>query len=103
MSAQAQLICTLVLLTLWLTLLKTYFEVWITALGLNKWRAVSVTVVALIGSAAYLVANQQLSAELAAWIFFATNLLAVLSLVFLSGYGIRHYRQQHGAVTPTAE
>ena len=103
LSAQAQLICTLVLLTLWLTLLKTYFEVWITALGLNKWRAVSVTLVALIGSAAYLLANRQLSAELAAWIFFATNLLAVLSLLVLSSYGIRHYRQRHEAARPMAE
>ncbi len=103
LSAQAQLICTLVLLTLWLTLLKTYFEVWITALGLNKWRAVSVTLVALIGSAAYLVANQQLSPELAAWIFFATNLLAVLSLLVLSGYGIRHERQREAAAKSLAE
>jgi hypothetical protein len=89
LSAQAQLICSLVLLTLWLTLLKTYFEVWITALGLNRWRAVSVTVVASIGSLAYLLANRQLTAELAAWIFFATNLLAVLSLMVLSWYGAR--------------
>jgi O-antigen/teichoic acid export membrane protein len=89
LSAQAQLICSLVLLTLWLTLLKTYFEVWITALGLNRWRAVSVTVVASIGSLAYLLANRQLTAELAAWIFFATNLLAVLSLIVLSWYGAR--------------
>jgi len=57
----------------------------------------------LIGSAVYLLANRQLSAELAAWIFFATNLLAVLSLVALSSYGIRHYRQRHEAATPAAE
>lgn len=95
LSAQAQLICTLVLLTLWLTLLKTYFEVWITALGLNKWRAVSVTVVALIGSAAYLVANKQLSAEVAAWIFFSTNALAVLSLIVLSLPAVRDFRRRH--------
>lgn len=89
LSTQAQLICGLVLLTLWLTLLKTYFEVWITALGLNRWRAVSVTVVASLGSLAYLLANRHLTAELAAWIFFATNLLAVLSLMVLSWYGAR--------------
>jgi len=95
LTAQAQLICTLVVLTLWLTLLKTYFEVLITALGLNKWRAVSVTVVALIGSAAYLVAYRQLSAEVAAWIFFATNSLAVLSLMSLSWPAVRHYQRLH--------
>lgn len=95
LTAQAQLICTLVVLTLWLTLLKTYFEVLITALGLNKWRAVSVTVVALIGSAAYLVAYRQLSAEVAAWIFFATNSLAVLSLMTLSWPAVRHYQRRH--------
>jgi O-antigen/teichoic acid export membrane protein len=95
LTAQAQLICTLVVLTLWLTLLKTYFEVLITALGLNKWRAVSVTVVALIGSAAYLVAYRQLSAEVAAWIFFATNSLAVLSLMALSWPAVRHYQRRH--------
>ncbi len=95
LTAQAQLICTLVVQTLWLTLLKTYFEVLITALGLNKWRAVSVTVVALIGSAAYLVAYRQLSAEVAAWIFFATNSLAVLSLMTLSWPAVRHYQRRH--------
>jgi O-antigen/teichoic acid export membrane protein len=93
LTAQAHLICTLVVLTLWLTLLKTYFEVWITALGLNKWRAMSVTVVAIIGSAAYLVAYRQLSAETAAWIFFFTNALAVLSLMVLSAVGVPAYQR----------
>lgn len=96
LTAQTQLICSLVLLTLWLTLFKTYFEVWITALGLNKWRAVSVTVVALTGSAGYLLAYRQLSAEVAAWIFFATNALAVLSLLVLSLVGYRKHRRATG-------
>lgn len=97
LTTQAHLICTLVVLTLWLTLLKTYFEVFITALGLNKWRAVSVTLVALMGSAAYLIAYRQLSAEIAAWIFFATNSLAVLSLMLLSWPAARRYQRTQGA------
>lgn len=95
LTAQSQLICTLVVLTLWLTLLKTYFEVWITALGLNKWRAVSVTVVAMMGSAVYLLAYRQLSAEVAAWIFFATNAVAVLSLMALSWPAAKAYQRSH--------
>lgn len=100
LTAQAHLICTLVVLTLWLTLLKTYFEVWITALGLNKWRAMSVTVVAIIGSVAYLLAYRQLSAEIAAWIFFFTNALAVLSLMGLGAVGVQVYQRTQQEKTP---
>ncbi len=91
---ETALVCTLVVSTMWLTLVKTYFEVWLTALGLMKWRAMAVTGVALLGSAGYLLAYRQLGAVLAAWIFFATNLLAVVVMALLSVWGWRRERQQ---------
>jgi O-antigen/teichoic acid export membrane protein len=83
-TAETALISHLVLLTLWLTLVKTYAEVWLTALGFSQWRALNVTLIALLGSLAYLVNYHQLSSERAAWIFMITNATAVLSLVVLS-------------------
>jgi ABC-type transport system involved in cytochrome c biogenesis permease subunit len=57
-----------------------------------------VTLVALLGSAAYLVANKQLSAEVAAWIFFSTNALAVMSLMLLSLPAVRDFRRRYPQV-----
>ncbi len=70
-------ICYWVVGTLWLTLLKTYVEVWLTSLGFNHWRAIVVSAVAIGSSLLYIVVNDQLTAQVAAWIFFAGNLVAV--------------------------
>lgn len=91
LTAQTAMLTTLVVFALWLTLLKTYFEVWITALGLNHWRAISVTVVAVLGSCVYVVINRGLNPEIAAWIFVGSNALAV---VFLMALSLRGYWQQ---------
>jgi O-antigen/teichoic acid export membrane protein len=87
LTTETATLTSLVVGALWVTLLKTYFEVWITALGLNHWRAISVTVVAILGSAAYMVVNHGLNPESAAWIFMGSNALAVLFLVALSVRG----------------
>ncbi len=85
LTHETEQLIRLVVVGLWLTLLKTYFEVWITSLGYNHWRAVSVTVVALIGSSFYIWVNHGLDAASAAWIFLASNGLAVFLLILLSG------------------
>lgn len=87
-----QQVSELVLLTLWLTLLKTYFEVWVTALGYNHWRASSVTIVALLGSVAYFLVGKSLTALSAAWVFFGSNLLAVAALMLLSALAWQRHR-----------
>lgn len=87
----------LVVFALWLTLVKTYFEVWITALGLNHWRAMSVTLVALLGSSAYLFINDALNPESAAWVFVGSNALAVLFLMILS---LRAYFREVARTSP---
>ena len=88
LTPQTATLTSLVVFALWLTLVKTYFEVWITALGLNHWRAISVTLVALLGSGAYVVINHGLNPESAAWVFVGSNALAVL---FLIGLSLRGY------------
>lgn len=90
-----QQVSELVLLTLWLTLVKTYFEVWVTALGFNHWRASSVTLVALLGSLAYLLVGRDLTALSAAWVFLGSNLLAVSALLVLSLLAWRRSLVQH--------
>lgn len=82
----------LVLFTLWLTLLKTYFEVWMTALGFNHWRATNVTVVALLGSLVYIWVGKALTSVNAALVFLGSNLVAVLALMVLSFLAWRRLR-----------
>lgn len=93
LSPVMQRVSELVLLTLWLTLLKTYFEVWVTALGFNHWRASNVTLVALLGSLVYVWVGQALTAENAALVFLASNLLAVVALMLLSVLAWRRVRR----------
>lgn len=88
-SAETALISHLVLVTLWLTLVKTYAEVWLTALGFSQWRAMNVTLIAVLGSLVYVLNYMQLSSERAAWIFMLTNATAVLSLIVLSALAYR--------------
>lgn len=77
-------ICYWVVGTLWLTLLKSYVEVWLTSLGFNHWRAIVVSGVAIASSLVYIIINHELTAQVAAWIFFAGNLVAV-SIIALCG------------------
>lgn len=91
LTPSASLVTGLVVVTLWLTLFKTYFEVWLTALGYSHWRAGNVTLIAILGSLAYFVVNNELTPELAAWIFMASNLAAVLCL---QGLSWRVYRRE---------
>lgn len=83
-------ICYWVVGTLWLTLLKTYVEVWLTSLGFNHWRAIVVSAVAIGSSLVYILVNQQLTAQVAAWIFFAGNFVAVAAIALC---GIPAYRR----------
>ncbi len=83
LTAESDVVTMLVVITLWLTLVKTYFEVWITAVGRSNWRAVNVTAVALCSSATYLFCHDELDPILAAWIFMGSNLTAVLALQVL--------------------
>jgi O-antigen/teichoic acid export membrane protein len=91
-----QQVSELVLLTLWLTLLKTYFEVWVTALGFNHWRASNVTVVALLGSLVYVWVGDDLTSVNAALVFLGSNLLAVLALMLLSLLAWRRLQRGSG-------
>lgn len=88
------LICHWVVATLWLTLLKTYVEVWLTSLGFNHWRALVVSAVAIASSAVYVVVNTSLTALSAAWIFFAGNLAAVVVIALVGLPAYRKYQQQ---------
>jgi len=83
-------ICYFVVATLWLTLVKTYAEVWLTSLGFNHWRALVVSSVAIVSSAVYLMVNHALTAEVAAWIFFGGNAVAV---VVMAACGVPAYRR----------
>lgn len=84
-------ICHWVVSTLWLTLLKSYVEVWLTSLGYNHWRAMVVSAVAVGSSVVYIAFNQQLSAQMAAWIFFAGNLVAVVAIALCGLPAYRRY------------
>lgn len=83
LTPDTDLVTLLVVITLWLTLVKTYFEVWITATGRSDWRAANVTLVALLSSLAYLWINKDLDSVTAAWVFMLSNLTAVISLQLL--------------------
>ncbi|WP_306524145.1 lipopolysaccharide biosynthesis protein [Rheinheimera sp.] len=83
LTPDTDLVTLLVVITLWLTLVKTYFEVWITATGRSDWRAANVTLVALLSSLAYLWINQDLDSVTAAWVFMLSNLTAVIFLQLL--------------------
>lgn len=71
----------LVLVTLWITLLKTYFEVLLTSLGANHYKAVLVTLAVFITALAYCWFNYSLTVELTAWLFLSGNLLITSMLV----------------------
>ena len=90
LQPQMAIICYFVVATLWLTLVKTYAEVWLTSLGFNHWRALVVSSVAIASSAVYLMVNHALTAEVAAWIFFGGNAVAV---VVMAACGIPAYRR----------
>ena len=94
LTPDSELVTLLVVITLWLTLLKTYFEVWITAVGRSNWRALSVTVIALLSSLAYLLENHQLDPQSAAWIFVLSNLAAVVLLMVFCWHSYRQLRKQ---------
>lgn len=94
LTAESDLVTMLVVITLWLTLVKTYFEVWITAIGRSNWRAANVTAVALLSSLTYLMLHDQLDPTLAAWVFMASNLCAVLALQVLCWRSYRLEQQK---------
>lgn len=89
LTPQSELVTMLVVITLWLTLLKTYFEVWITAVGRTDLRAANVTFVALVSSIAYIGLNSELDPESAAWIFVLSNLSAVVLLQMICWWSYR--------------
>lgn len=76
-----RLMLHLVLATLWITLLKTYFEVLLTSLGANHFKAILVTVAVFLTAIAYCWFNSDLTVELTAWLFLAGNLLITSLLV----------------------
>jgi O-antigen/teichoic acid export membrane protein len=92
LTPQSEMVTMLVVITLWLTLLKTYFEVWITAVGRTDLRAANVTVVAMLSSVAYIWVNSELDPESAAWIFVLSNLAAVLLLQLICGWSYRQLK-----------
>jgi O-antigen/teichoic acid export membrane protein len=96
LTAESDLVTMLVVITLWLTLVKTYFEVWITAIGRSNWRAANVTVVSMLSSLAYIVLNNDLDPVSAAWVFMLSNLTAVLALQILCW---RSYRLEQMKLT----
>lgn len=71
----------LVLATLWLTLLKTYFEVLLTSLGANHYKAMLVTLAVAITALAYCWFNYDLTVQLTAWLFLTGNVLITSMLV----------------------
>ncbi|MDR7119522.1 hypothetical protein [Rheinheimera soli] len=79
----------LVLATLWITLLKTYFEVLLTSLGANHYKAMLVTFAVVFTALAYCWFNYGLTVELTAWLFLAGNLLITLMLVTACVWQIR--------------
>ncbi|WP_333796498.1 lipopolysaccharide biosynthesis protein [Rheinheimera sp.] len=97
LTPDTDLVTLLVVITLWLTLVKTYFEVWITATGRSDWRAANVTLVALLSSLAYLWLNDELDSVSAAWVFMWSNLTAVLLLQILCWRG--YLQDKKAAIT----
>lgn len=71
----------LVLATLWITLLKTYFEVLLTSLGANHYKAMLVSLAVCLTALAYCWFNYDLTVELTAWLFLGGNLLITSMLV----------------------
>ena len=100
LTPETDVVTLLVVITLWLTLLKTYFEVWITATGRSDWRAANVTLVAVLSSLAYLVINDELDSVTAAWVFMLSNLTAVLLLQLVCW---RCYRRDKKAAAAAAQ
>lgn len=90
----------LVLATLWITLLKTYFEVLLTSLGANHYKAMLVTFAVVFTALTYCWFNYQLTVELTAWLFLAGNLLITLMLVTACVWQIR--LQQKGSTQSKA-
>jgi O-antigen/teichoic acid export membrane protein len=79
----------LVLATLWITLLKTYFEVLLTSLGANHYKAMLVTLAVVLTALAYCWFNYSLTVELTAWLFLTGNLLITTMLVVTCVWQIR--------------
>jgi predicted ABC-type sugar transport system permease subunit len=96
LTPESELVTMLVVITLWLTLLKTYFEVWITAVGRTDLRAANVTVVAILSSLAYIWLNSELDSAAAAWIFVLSNLAAVVLLQLFCGWSYRQLKAKSG-------
>jgi len=71
----------LVLATLWITLLKTYFEVLLTSLGANQYKAMLVTLAVLFTALAYCWFNYDLTVELTAWLFLSGNVFITSMLI----------------------
>lgn len=91
LNSEMAIICSFVVATLWLTLAKTYAEVWLTSLGFNHWRALVVSSVAIASSLLYLMVNHALTAQIAAWIFFGGNALAVIVMALCGVPAYRRY------------
>ncbi|WP_337881515.1 hypothetical protein, partial [Rheinheimera sp.] len=98
LSADAVLMLHLVLTTLWLTLVKTYFEVLLTSLGANKRKASLVTLAVLLTSLGYLWFNTALTVAITSWLFLAGNLTVTLMLVVACWFEVR--RKKTGGVNP---
>jgi O-antigen/teichoic acid export membrane protein len=84
----------LVLATLWITLLKTYFEVLLTSLGANHYKAMLVTLAVALTALAYCWFNYQLTVELTAWLFLSGNLLITSMLVAACIWQVRQYQHR---------
>lgn len=82
----------LVLATLWITLLKTYFEVLLTSLGANHYRAMLVTLAVVLTALGYCWFNYDLTVELTAWLFLAGNLLITTMLIGCCIWQVRRQR-----------
>jgi len=78
--------------------LKTYFEVWITAIGRTDLRAANVTIVAMLSSVAYIWVNSELDPESAAWIFVLSNLAAVLLLQLICAWSYRQLKASQSSL-----
>lgn len=82
----------LVLATLWITLVKTYFEVLLTSLGANHYRAMLVTLAVALTALAYCWFNYQLTVERTAWLFLAGNVLITSMLAGACIWQIRQHK-----------
>ncbi|MFC4656652.1 lipopolysaccharide biosynthesis protein [Rheinheimera marina] len=89
LAAEVVLMLHLVLATLWLTLVKTYFEVLLTSVGANKRKASLVTLAVALTSLGYLWFNTDLTVAVTSWLFLAGNLTITLMLAIACWLEVR--------------